>query len=145
MAEAKIFGRNMSRFSVIFGVISAILALLFGEVLSHFMTLSEAAKYDFQIMILISAFYVFTQCISIVVVCGIFIAGGDTAFDAYSVAITMWLIIIPLALMAAFWWELPPLAVYFILSLDEIVKMPLIYVHYKKYKWLSNITREDLI
>lgn len=145
MSEAKIFGRNMSRFSVIFGIISAVMALLFSAVLSHFMFLSEAAKYDFHIMILISAFYVFTQCISIVVVCGIFIAGGDTAFDAYSVGVTMWLIIIPLALIAAFRWKLPPLTVYFILSSDEAVKIPWIYTHYKKYKWLNNITRENLI
>lgn len=144
MEQARKLGGSMSRFSVVCGVLCAGLALVFGAVLSRFMTLSEAARGDLNAMILISAGYVFTQCISIVVVCGIFSAGGDTAFDAYSVAVTMWLIIIPLAWAAAFWWQWPPLNVYIILSLDEAVKIPWIYAHYRKYKWLKNMTREEV-
>lgn len=144
MDEAKTFGRNMSRLSLLFGLICGILAVLFGAMLSHFMVLSESAREDLHIMILISAFYVLTQCVSIVVVCGVFIAGGDTAFDAYSVGVTMWGIIIPLAIAAAFLWKLHPIIVYFILSLDEVIKLPWIYIHYKKYKWLKNITRDEV-
>lgn len=145
LEEGRMLGRRLSRLSVLCGVLCAVLALIFGSVLSHFMTLSAAAQSNLRIMIYISAFHVMTQCVSVVVVCGIFTAGGDTAFDAYSVAVTMWLIIIPLALMAAFWWKLSPLIVYFILSLDEVIKLPWIYSHYKKYKWLNNITREESI
>lgn len=32
------------------------------------------------------------------------------------------------------------LIVYFVLNLDEIVKLPVVYRHYKKYKWLRNLT-----
>lgn len=141
LEDARHLGGKLSRFSVLCGCICAVLALLFGTILSALMTLTAEARADLSAMILISAFYVFTQCVSIVVVCGIFAAGGDTAFDAYSVAATMWGIIIPLAAMAAFWWELPPLVVYLILSLDEVVKIPWIYAHYKKYKWLRNMTK----
>ncbi len=143
MAKAKAYGRKMSRFSVLCGAFCAILALLFGAILSQFIALSPEAQFDFQWMIGISAFYVFGQCINIVVVCGIFVAGGDTAFDAYSVAVAMWGFVIPLALAAAFWWKIPPLGVYAIVSLDEAVKIPWVYAHYKKYKWLRNITREE--
>lgn len=145
MQEAKNFGKSASRLSLLFGVICALLSILFGMILSLLMQLSTEAREDLHIMILISAFYVFTQCVCIVVVCGVFLAGGDTAFDAYSVAVTMWCVIIPLALAAAFWWQLSPLVVYAILSMDEVVKIPWIYAHYKKYKWLNNITREESI
>lgn len=145
MQDAKVFGRKMSRFSVLCGMICGILALAFGGILSRFMNLTAEARLDLNWMILISALYVVTQCINIVVVCGIFVAGGDTAFDAYSVAVAMWIIVIPLALAAAFWWKLPPLSVYAILSLDEVVKIPWVYAHYKKYKWLRNITREETL
>lgn len=144
LQDAKAFGRKMSRISVLCGMLCGILTIFFGAILSYFMHLSEDARRDLDIMILISSFYVFTQCINIVVVCGIFVAGGDTAFDAYSVAVAMWLIVIPLALAAAFWWKLSPLLVYIILSLDEVVKIPWVYAHYKKYKWLKNITREEI-
>ena len=32
------------------------------------------------------------------------------------------------------------LIVYFVLNPDEIVKLPVVYRHYKKYKWLRNLT-----
>lgn len=140
--EGKRRGKQLSRFSILCGFFCSLFALIFGSILMRFMTLSDEAARDMQIMILISAFYVFTQCIGIVVVCGIFPAGGDTAYDAYSVAVTMWFIIIPVAFAAAFWLKLPPLTVYFILSMDEVIKLPWTYAHYKKYKWLNNITRE---
>lgn len=143
--ESLKLGKRLSKFSIIFGFFCATLALLFGSVLLRFMSLSDSAESNLKIMIYISAFYVITQCVNIVVVCGIFTAGGDTAFDAYSVAVAMWLIVIPLAAASAFWWKLSPLKVYFILSLDEVIKLPWVYVHYKKYKWLNNITREETL
>lgn len=143
LTTAKKLGGKFSGASVVCGFFCAVLTLLIGPVLSHFMNLSDAARSDLRIMIDLSAFYVWMQCIAMVVVCGVFSAGGDTAFDAYSVAVTMWLFIIPLALIAAFILNLSPLIVYAIFSLDELVKIPWIYAHYKKYKWLNNITRED--
>jgi len=28
------------------------------------------------------------------------------------------------------------------LTLDEFVKIPAVYIHYMKYKWVKNITKE---
>lgn len=145
LPKAKALGGKLTRLSILCGFVCAGVALLVGPLLSGVMELSEAARGDLRIMIYISGFYVWTQCFNMVVVCGVFAAGGDTAFDAYSVAVTMWLVIIPLALAAAFWWNAPPLVVYAILSLDEAVKIPWICVHYKKYKWLRNMTREEML
>lgn len=143
LAKGKILGRKFSRLSVACGIFCAGFALLCGGGILGIMDLSAEARGDFKIMIGISALYVVTQCVNMVIVCGVFAAGGDTAFDAYSVAVTMWGIIIPLAYLAAFVWEWSPLVVYAILSLDEVVKIPWALAHYKKYKWLQNITREE--
>ena len=32
------------------------------------------------------------------------------------------------------------LAVYFLLNLDEWIKLPAVYRHYKQYKWVQNLT-----
>lgn len=143
LETGKVCGSRLSKLSILCGGACALLALVFGFLLSAFMSLTEAARADLQIMIWIAAFYMLAQCINVVTVCGVFTAGGDTAFDAYSVAVTMWLIIIPLAAAAAFWWKWDPMLVYFILSLDEAVKIPWVYAHYKKYKWLNNMTRSE--
>ena len=42
----------------------------------------------------------------------------------------------------AFWLKLPVMVVYCIVNLDEIVKLPAVYHHYKKYIWVRNITRD---
>lgn len=140
---ARRLGRRASELSVGAGVVCALLVLLIGPLLSHIMVLDIMARDDLRIMIYISAFYVMTQCYNNVVICGIFAAGGDTAFDAYSVAVTMWLGIIPLAAAAAYWWQLPSLVVYLILSLDEAIKIPWVHAHYRQYRWLRNMTRAE--
>ena len=45
-----------------------------------------------------------------------------------------------LRVIAAFVLKLPVLAVYFIISLDEIVKIPVMYLNYKKYRWGKDLT-----
>lgn len=143
MVKGKEYGRRLSRLSILCGFICAALALVFGFALSHFMTLSDAVRSDLNIMIIISALYMISLSINTVVICCVFSAGGDTAFDAYSVAATMWLVILPIAALCGFVFKLDPMVVYIILSLDEVIKIPWVYAHYKKYKWLKNITREE--
>lgn len=45
--------------------------------------------------------------------------------------------------LAAFWLKLPVLAVYCIVNMDETVKISAVYLRYKKYIWLRNITRQE--
>ena len=56
---------------------------------------------------------------------------------------TMWCITVPLGLLTAFMLKLPVLAVYFIVNLDEIIKLSAVYRHYKKYKWVKDLTVYD--
>lgn len=50
---------------------------------------------------------------------------------------------VPLGALAAFVFHAPVMVVYFLLNLDEMIKLPAVYRHYKKYQWVNNITRED--
>lgn len=144
LALAKTYGGKLSRMSMVCGVISGVLVLLVGPEILSFMILTENAQNYLNGMLVILAVYMFGKSICVTVVSGIFNAGGDTKFDAYSVGVTMWGIIIPLAALAAFVWKLPVLVVYFIISMDEVIKLPWVYHHYKKYIWVKDITRDDL-
>ena len=73
-------------------------------------------------------------------IAGIFCAGGDSRFGFLCDTITMWCITVPLGFLAAFTLRLPVAAVYFIVNMDEIVKLPAVYRHYKKYKWVKDLT-----
>ena len=49
---------------------------------------------------------------------------------------------VPIGFLAAFYLNLPVVVVFLIINLDEVVKVPAAIIHYKKYGWLKNITRE---
>ena len=51
------------------------------------------------------------------------------------------LVIIPVGLIAAFVLRLPVLTVYFLLNLDELIKLPAVYRHYRKHRWVRDLTR----
>ena len=75
---------------------------------------------------------------------GVLDGGGDTVFDMYSLAVCMWGLAIPLALLGAFVFGWPVLAVYACTCLDEVGKIPWVMYRFGKYKWVKNLTREQL-
>lgn len=94
-------------------------------------------------MLFLAAYYIIGNSLNSTVIGGIFPAGGDTKFGMICDCITLWLVVVPLGALAAFVWDLPVIAVAAILTLDEFVKIPAVYIHYKKYKWVKNITRDE--
>ena len=72
--------------------------------------------------------------------CRYFLCRRGFKFGFLCDTVTMWCITVPLGLLTAFMLKLPVLAVYFIVNLDEVVKLPAVYRHYKKYKWVKDLT-----
>jgi len=55
----------------------------------------------------------------------------------------MWGYAVPVGLLCAFVLKLPEMWVYFILCLDEFVKLPVNFWYYSKKRWVKNITRDQ--
>jgi Na+-driven multidrug efflux pump len=53
----------------------------------------------------------------------------------------MWGLAVPCALISAFWLHWHVLIVYSCTCLDEVGKIPWVMHHYRKYKWVKNLTR----
>ena len=67
-------------------------------------------------------------------ICGCFRGGGDSRFGMIVDSIFMWLVAVPLTFLAAYVFKLPPIWVYFVMSLDELEKMPVVFIHYFRRK-----------
>lgn len=93
-------------------------------------------------MLFINMYSVLGQAMNSTVICGIFRAGGDSRWGFICDVIDMWLFAVPLGFISAFLLKLSPMWVYFLIYLDEFVKLPFVYRHYKSYQWLKNITRD---
>lgn len=139
--KAKEYGDKLVRISFIYGLISAGIILLIAPIVLNTMVLTDNASYYLLIMLIICSVYMIAKSINIAIINGIFYSGGDSHFDAYSLGVTMWGIIIPLAILGAFVFSWHVLVIYLIISMDEVIKIPWVLKHYKKYKWLRNITK----
>jgi Na+-driven multidrug efflux pump len=139
--NAKKDAGRLCQTALISGIAGGVLILLTRPFILSVMRLDEGAEKLLSLMLLINAYYVIGKTINTTVIVGIFCAGGDSRFGLINDIFTMWVYAVPSGLLTAFVFRLPPMAVYFILFLDEFVKMPFIFRHYFKYGWLKNITR----
>jgi len=124
--------------------IMGIILVLVRHPLMSLFTLTETAYGYLDVMMMISGYYIIGQTMNTLVIAGIFRSGGNTTFGLILDTIFMWAVAVPLGFLAAFVFKWPPMVVYFVLCLDEFWKMPVVYKYYKSYKWLNNITREEV-
>lgn len=142
MEEAKEYAARSCHATLGLGVLTGLIILAVRPIVFMSFTLSEQAYNYLDIMLIISSYYVIGQAMNTLLIAGIFRAGGDSRFGLICDTITMWVIAVPLGFLSAFVLKLPPMVVYFILCLDEFWKIPVVYKHYRSFKWLKNITRE---
>ena len=122
-----------------FGSTAIILALT--PLVTSAVILTEEAHGYLTGMMVIMVFYMIGRCVHTVTINGVMDGGGDTIFDMYSLAVCMWGAAIPLALLGAFAFHWPVLAVYSCTCLDEVGKIPWVMIRFRKYKWVQDLTR----
>ncbi|MGO5541081.1 MATE family efflux transporter [Blautia sp. HCP3S3_H10_1] len=142
LSEARKSGNLLCKIAVVSGCLTGGMILLLTPVILHFASLTDTANGYLKYMLFMSSYYVIGKSINSMTIGGIFPAGGDTEFGLKCDAVTMWCFAVPLGFIAAFVLKLPVLLVYFVLNLDELVKLPSVYKHYRKYNWLKNLTEK---
>jgi Na+-driven multidrug efflux pump len=148
LKEAQVWASRFARLSVITSAAGGVVILLCRPLVLQFMhlyvTVTDVVRSELSLMLLINSYYIIGQAVNTMLVCGIFRAGGDVHFGLKCDLISMWGYAVPVGLLCAFVLKLPEMWVYFILCLDEFVKMPFFVRHYLKRGWIKNITREEL-
>lgn len=141
MERATEYGNRLFKLAVFAGAVSGLILLAVSPVLRIFTgSLSAQAHSYLKNMMYICTYYMIGKSVNATVIAGVFCAGGDTKFGLKCDAVTMWVILIPIGMITAFVLKLPIMVVYFIISMDEIIKLPAVYRHYKKYNWVRNFT-----
>lgn len=142
LERGKQYGDRLVKLAFLTGILSTGIMLLATPVVIQFVKLTDAAGKYLVGMMVIMAVYMIGRAVNTIIINGIFAAGGDTMFDMYSLAVCMWGIAIPLAALGTFLFHWPVLVVYACTCLDEVGKIPWVMVHYKKYGWVKDLTRE---
>ena len=140
LQEAKEVGETLTKTAIIAGIVSGLVLIALPPFITKMVDLTPTARGYLQKMLLISSYYIAGKSVNCMTIGGIFAAGGDSKFGMLCDSVTLWCIIVPLGCICAFILKLPVMIVYFVLNLDEIIKLPVVYKHYKKYKWIKNLT-----
>ena len=140
LQEAKEAGETLTKTAIIAGIVSGLVLITLSPFITKMVDLTPTARGYLQKMLLISSYYIAGKSVNCMTIGGIFAAGGDSKFGMLCDSVTLWCIIVPLGCICAFILKLPVMVVYFVLNLDEIIKLPVVYKHYKKYKWIKNLT-----
>lgn len=142
MKSVKKDASKFCKITFVSGITGGILIFLLRPLFMNMADLSATAQGYLRIMLYINMYSVLGQAMNTTVICGIFRSGGDSRWGFICDFIDMWFFAVPLGFISAFVLKLPPMWVYFLIYLDEFVKLPFVYRHYKSYKWLQNITRD---
>ena len=140
LQEAKEAGGTLTRTAIIAGIVSGLVLIALSPFITKMVDLTPTAREYLQKMLLICSYYIAGKSVNCMTIGGIFAAGGDSKFGMLCDSVTLWCITVPLGCICAFILKLPVMVVYFVLNLDEIIKLPVVYKHYKKYKWIKNLT-----
>ncbi len=144
--EAEAYAKRFVRISIITALAGGVVILLFRPLMLKFMylyvTVTDTVRSEVSTMLYINSYYIMGSSVNTMLICGIFRSGGDVRFGLICDAVAMWVYAVPMGLLCAFVFKIPEMWVYFVLCLDEFVKMPFIVHHYRKKTWLNNITRD---
>lgn len=141
LERGKVYGIRMLKISMACGATMSLLMGISAPVILHFVKLTPQAAIYLKGMFGVIAFYMIGRSINDVTINGIFGAGGDTMFDMYSLAVCMWCLAIPLAAIGTYVLHWPVVVVYACTCIDEVGKIPWVLLHFRKYKWVKDLTR----
>jgi len=148
LEEARIYASRFMKLAFWSALAGGGAVLLCRPVILDFMhlyvTVTDVVKHELSLMLYINSYYILGMSLNTMMVCGVFRSGGDVKFGLVGDTIAMWGYAVPMGLLCAFVLKLPEMWVYFILCLDEFVKMPFFFAHYRGKKWIQNITREQI-
>ena len=138
------YGKRMLRITLAVSLIGCVIILAIRPLILDFYRdkLTETALSYLSIFIIMTTWRLVGEGINTCLICGCFRGGGDSRFGMIVDSIFMWLVAVPATFLAAYVFKLPPVWVYFVMTLDEFEKMPVVFIHYFRKKWLTNITRD---
>ena len=141
---AKEYGKRMLHITIAVSLIGCAIILAIRPFMIAFYRdkLTETAISYLGSIMIMTTWRLVGEGINTCLICGCFRGGGDSKFGMIMDTFFMWVVAVPLMLLAAYVFKLPPIWVYFVMTLDEFEKMPVVLAHYKKEKWLKNITRD---
>ncbi|ANS73289.1 MATE family efflux transporter [Paenibacillus yonginensis] len=141
MEKVKPYAKTLQLLYVAIGLVTSVLLFVSkGYVLQFYSISGEAKELALRFMTVLAVTVIGTAY-QMPALTGIVRSGGDTKFVLYNDTIFMWLVVLPSSALAAFVWNLPPLAVFICLKSDQILKCFVALVKVNRFRWIRSFER----
>lgn len=141
MDEVKSQTKTMQISFVILGIVLGILLFFTKDFLLSFYSLTPNAM-DMANNMLVLMSVIMVGMSYQMPASGVIRGGGDAKFVMIMNLISVWLIVMPLAFMSAFWWKLPVITVVAFIQSDQVFKCLPSSIRINNYKWVKKLTRD---
>ncbi|SDB03562.1 MATE family efflux transporter [Eubacterium oxidoreducens] len=143
LQRVKSDARTLSVIDVSIGILLAIVLVLLRNPLMSLYNLDNSATNMALHLIIIMAFVMVGMSYQMPVSFGIIQGAGDAKFTMKMNLISTWCIVMPLSILAAFWWKLPVEWVVICIQSDQIFKGLPTFIKFRRYHWIRKLTREE--
>lgn len=143
MKRIKSDARTLAVIDVLIGAALGLALFLLRKPLLTLYNLNDSALVMADQLIIVMSFIMVGMSYQMPVSMGIIRGGGDTKFTMMMNMISTWAIVIPLSFMSAFWWHWSVVGVVIMIQSDQVFKGLPAFLHFRSYKWVKKLTRED--
>ncbi|MBR6791425.1 MAG: MATE family efflux transporter, partial [Oscillospiraceae bacterium] len=127
--------------AIVLGFVAAgIVLLIRGPVVGFYNIPAETKDLAMDMLTVQAVLVIFVATTGIGIV-GLLRGGGDPKFALFVDLFTLWVVSIPVGLLAAFVFDAPALMVYALTKADEPVKVAMICWRMRNNNWIRNVTR----
>ena len=141
MERIKSDSRSLSVMDIALGLILGGILFALRKPLLSFYNLSDSALLLSDQLIVVMSVVMVGMSYQMPVSSGIIRGGGDAKFTLYMNLISVWFIVFPLSLLAAFYFKWPVPIVVLCLQSDQIFKGLPTFLRFRTYKWIKKLTR----
>ena len=142
VGRVKAYAKTLQVMFVAIGLLSSgALFALRGPILSMYRDMRPETKELANQFLLVLCLTGLGTAYQMPVITGIIRGGGDAKFGMINDLATIWGVVVPLSLLAAFVLKWPPAAVVLCLNSDQLIKCAAGAVKVNRYRWIRQLTR----
>ena len=141
MPKIRAYARTLQCLFVGIGLVLGLIMFVIRIPLLSVYQVSDETRALANAYMIIQSVVLFTMSYQMPVNTGIIRGGGDTRFAMILDLVSIWGVVMPVSLLAAFVWRLSPIAVIICLNADQCFKCVPAFIRANSYKWIKNLTR----
>ncbi len=135
------YGHRFALFLPVVGLISGLICILVHPLILKLYHVSPETLAFAKTLIILQSLQLVLKANSMVLIVGVFRAGGDTLFACLADTGTVWLVGVPLAFLGV-WLGMPLWGVFLMSACDDVAKNIVSIIHLRKEKWVKNVAKQ---